>query len=198
MATMTREDIVDAVANLSAIENADLSGLDLGGTNLGGGFFENCDFSRADLTNANVDKTEFEGCRFANATLDGLRLERARWMETDLRGVKLRDGHIKQCFFDKSDFSGADLSGSYFGWNIAMGVCLDNARLCNARIEKTIFDQAKLHDVDFTGSRVERTSFNEAVMSGLIFATRFFFAVSCTRPDGGTIFRRLELSTGQF
>ena len=43
MATMTREDLVDAVANLSDRERR-LSGLDLGRTNLGGGFFENCDF----------------------------------------------------------------------------------------------------------------------------------------------------------
>ena len=74
----------------------------------------------------------------------------------------------------------------------------DNARLCNARIEKTIFDPAELHDVDFTGSRVERTSFNEAVMSGLIFRDAVFFRCLLHKATGGTIFRQPELSTGQF
>jgi len=133
-------DLGAAVGRELTLLRTDLSGLKLAGADLSKSNFLEVTLTGVDFTGANLSGAVFVTCKadgasFKGATLDNLRL-------------------VKDCSFEKVDFSGANLTG---------------ANLRATRLTESDFSQAKLAGADLSESQLQRARFHRAVATDARF-----------------------------
>lgn len=128
-------------------------------------------FSHADMVGCNLGDARLAGARFDSARLTGCNIDaqdlspqQAReffvsctgcnFDSVDLRGMDLRNLHVKGVNLDGADLRGADLSGSTF-----MGVNFDGVKLSGAKLDGAKFYGCNFDGVDFHEVDVSKASF---------------------------------------
>lgn len=147
-------------------ERADLTGARFAGANLTGAVFtgatlDGADFSNTDLTHANLSRVRARDLQLDGARLDDLMifqadlsratgtkvdLNKVRFIETTLDGVKLTQSRISDCQF---------LTGSADGFTASA-----------SKILRTMFVMMPMAGMDLSGSDLERIGFVEVKAAG--------------------------------
>jgi len=94
-------------------------GINLGGVDLSGAWFNDSDFTGANFDNATLHHANFGPAEFVGANFQGATLSVATFYRTNLRGADFRYSDLQSTTFsrsrlEKADFSDAYLSGTNF------------------------------------------------------------------------------------
>jgi len=113
--------------------------------------FNNCDFSGADLGGIKFFECTFAGCNLSNAIL----------VKTAFRNINFRDCKMLGLRFDNCD---------KFGMSIYIENCtLNYSSFYQAKLRKTTFKNAILHEVDFTECDLGSSVFDHCDLAGTRF-----------------------------
>jgi|GEM_PF-1266161 uncharacterized protein YjbI with pentapeptide repeats/beta-lactamase regulating signal transducer with metallopeptidase domain len=143
----------------------------LTGANFQGADLRDVSFAHANMIGCNLGDARLAGARFDEARLTGCNVDaqdlspqQAReffiscmgcnFDSVDLRGMDLRNLHVKGVNLDGADLRGADLSGSTF-----MGVNFDGVKLAGAKLDGVKFYGCNFDGVDFHDVDVSKASF---------------------------------------
>jgi uncharacterized protein YjbI with pentapeptide repeats/beta-lactamase regulating signal transducer with metallopeptidase domain len=162
--------------NGANFQGTNLRGASFDHARLTGANFQDSDlrdvsFSHADMVGCNLGEARLAGARFDSARLTGCNVDaqdlspqQAReffiscmgcnFDSVDLRGMDLRNLHVKGVNLDGADLRGADLSGSTF-----MGVNFDGVKLAGAKLDGAKFYGCNFDGVDFHDVDVSKASF---------------------------------------
>lgn len=115
---------------------ANLSDVDLSGSNMGFAFLANCDLEKANLWGVNLEQAnlvgaDLSGANLSHANLRGAELvlanfERAYTIETNLRDTNLSSARLIGTSTFRSDFRGASMSGTVISCDLSEAVGLDS------------------------------------------------------------------------
>ena len=179
------------------LSKKDLTFLDLSGINFKGASLEGADLHGAILSDSNLQGANLKGARlnlatvtranFTGANLEGASILKAAFTgslepsprETPLfAGANLRNARIYSRF-DYTDFTGADMSGAYFGPEdrkgelqlltlrpILDGANLSRVKLTNAVIRYTQMRFVRLVDADLSNADLTGTDLSRADLTG--------------------------------
>ena len=122
-------------------------GLDLSEVELHQAEFRSCRF-----TDCNFSSTAFYGCRFADCLFDRCRFVRSYWQDTVLTGSKadggdFRKARLKSCTLEGTLLRYANFTASIWDRTALTGCSLREAVLADSRVSRTLF-----HDADLTGA----------------------------------------------
>lgn len=145
---LSRLDLAELDFKQADLANADLYGADLSRARLAGANLAGARLDRATITSADFSNADLTDARILRptifTTLDVAAAEAPRF--TGARLVRIRsDGWL-----DRTDFTGADLTGAVFGGGASQ--------------EQTLFSPASLIGADFTGAVLKNAKFPRAHM----------------------------------
>ncbi len=143
--TLTREDVIQAVADKHSLAEEDLSNLDLSGLDLRG-----ADFKGAFLAGSNL----------RDSLLDGALLSEADLSDTDLQGASLK----------KVDASNADFTGSLLSRTDFSKALLKDTIFEKALMNDVILDDVQCLDGYFAGADLSKASLKNAMLDGADFS----------------------------
>ena len=135
----------------AGLESADLSSLDLSCINL----------SRADLSHCQLIKSNFH-----HANLEGANFEKSELTKSCFNGANLTRANMNWVNASPADFIGAVLDGASLKNFRAVASNLNNSSVKWANVYNSQFDHAQCVKVDFKGSDLSRTNFEEANLKG--------------------------------
>ena len=170
---LSARDVTSRLFKAEPGSRPDLSALDLARLDL-----SELDFKQASLAGSNLYGADLSRANLAHANLAGARLDRATITSADFSHADLTDAHIlrptifttldvataeaprftgarlvrirSDGWLDRTDFSGADLTGAVFGGGASQ--------------EQTLFSPASLVSADFTGATLKDAKFPRAHM----------------------------------
>jgi uncharacterized protein YjbI with pentapeptide repeats len=140
--------------------DVDLSYLIAQSTVLDGLAFSNTNFASSNFTNADLRGASFAGCGMANSCFKGAQLQG----DDNYRATNMSSTNL-----ENADFSDANLTGALFSGAFLWG---SKAKLAGATIIRTVFDQAYLVGVDFSGvsqNECQGANFDYACLLNTIF-----------------------------
>ena len=139
------EAVKKAVRENISLKYADLSGLNLSGSNL----------SNADLSGSNLS-----GSNLSNADLSGSNLSDAHLSYSNLSGSNLSGSNLSD-----TDLSHADLSGSNLSYTDLSSPNLSDANLSGADLSYADLSRADLSGVNLSGVNLSDANFSRADLS---------------------------------
>lgn len=139
------------------LDEADLSGRDLRGSNLKIATLTDANLSGADLSNANLILAFMDGINLSGATLHGANLNGAQLSKANFSGADLTKAELSQANLLDADLSGADLEG---------------AVLVSAKLGTANLKGANLKDANLRGVNRSMALFCDTVMPDGTIASR--------------------------
>lgn len=177
---LTREIVMDRIANGNGLSGEDLSNLDLSGLDMHG-----ADFFDAILTGTNLSQTNLAKSDFTNAILSKADLSSA-----DLKGAVFKDADFTEAELEKADFSESDIRDAIFD-----RANLQNAVLNNANAENTSFYEANLKGASFQNVQARAADFSKCKLTDAYFYGAVLTEASVEEADGVRInMRKADLS----
>jgi len=167
---MTREEVLQAIANNQTIRTQNLTGIDLAGADLTGGRFENVSFHQADLRGINILKTGLKNCDFSGAHLDGTDLRSVNLNKMNFAGASMQGVQLHKTQLQHADLSGANFQNTLFSWTLLQHANLEGANLQGCRFEKVVCNHASLKDVNLEKADLTKAVFRDCDMTGVRFA----------------------------
>jgi len=157
------------------LKDANLEGANLNGANLRDSFFGGAILKNANLRNANLLNTKFKGADLSGADLSGAELYEFRSdIGVDFEGANLEKVIIKNAdfshiyFFMVKNLSGADFSGSSFGYKDFDEFKLKGINLSDTDLQAASFVRSDLSNADLTGADLRRAHLSGAILKGAI------------------------------
>ncbi len=166
------------------VQYRDLSGLDMGKTDLSQADFTGSNLSKCDLSNGNFTGVVFFACdlrhanleqsNFTNADFRGASVIGANFLGADLMKADMREGQIMIAGRDgemtsRESASGLEgrtvLSGAKLADTNMSGLRAHNADFSGADLAGAIIQNADLSHVDFSGANLADTDFSGSDMS---------------------------------
>ncbi|MCB9596246.1 MAG: DUF2169 domain-containing protein [Sandaracinaceae bacterium] len=154
-ATLIEIDGFRARLGRASLQRADLTGAALEEAWLAGARLDRADLSRADLSGATLDEAQLPGAQLGGARLDGATLRKAQ-----AAGAQLEDASLAA-----ADLSGADLTEARVYGVQAKGLILDGADLTKVRVGRG----ADLSGASIRGARAVGSLWREAILGGVVF-----------------------------
>jgi uncharacterized protein YjbI with pentapeptide repeats len=144
----------------------DLTGVYLGGADLGRANLKGADFSRAHLRGANLIAANLGGANLRGANLVEAKLLVANLVEANLSGADLSDGVLIGAHLSKANLSRANLTGANL-----VTANLNRANLSRANLSRAGLNSADLTGADLSGADLNRatlieTNFTDADLTG--------------------------------
>lgn len=122
------------------------------------GEYENCTFRNCNLEFVDLSGFSFTGCEFIECNLSMARLA----------GTAFRDIIFKECKMLGLQFSDCNRFGLSFRFD---GCILNNSTFYQTTIRKTVFNNSRLIEVDFTDSDLSNSIIFGCDLSGAVFDT---------------------------
>ncbi|MCA9130512.1 MAG: pentapeptide repeat-containing protein [Planctomycetales bacterium] len=184
-------------------ENLDLSGIDLQNLELCGIVLKGSNLARAKLFNTNLEgadlsdcdlrhtflaKTRLSGVTARRTNFQGSRMDGVQWNSIDLQNANLcecnlRGSILESCQMKATKFRNSDLSNSEFRHCRMYGVGTEGANWSNARIMSCVLSRSYIDKTDFSCTRFEHCKLESAQLAGSIFADAVFEACDFTEAD---------------
>jgi uncharacterized protein YjbI with pentapeptide repeats len=163
-AKMTRVSVQAGVVAGQALENQDLSelnlsGMDLAKAKLAGAVLRKANLKGANLTKANLSKADLTGADLSKVDLTGAVLD-----EADLTGAVLSDAKLSGVSLTNATLFGLDLKGADFSAATGKGADFSKSKLAGAR-----FTSARLPQADFSECALDKANFSGAELQGARF-----------------------------
>ncbi len=166
------------------LRNADLSGINLQGSDLSYADLRNADLSKANLSNCYFNEANLQEVNLSGANLQGAYFIKAYLIKANLTKANIKEAYLTGSFVTRANFSKADLSGTF----------LNGTHLSGANFTKATYDNATRFDKGFEPEKLKMSvvsSFERAVANKVTIAdivTNFENIASITsRYLGGTI-----------
>ncbi|MBL7897091.1 MAG: pentapeptide repeat-containing protein [Crocinitomicaceae bacterium] len=138
------------------------------GSEMAGILFKNnniqqCDFSNSDFTdsqfqNSNLVKNNFTHARLIRGQLSASYFNNCDFSNADLTGLASKSSGFEKCNFTGARVSGVSFVNTYFG-DIVLEGSIENCSFENCGFRKITFQNAKLTNTFFKGSRLKRIKF---------------------------------------
>jgi uncharacterized protein YjbI with pentapeptide repeats len=187
----------DALIGPSRLDDADLRGANLHGTQLGGASFRNADLRGASLYMTQAQSADFQGANLAGANLKGAYLGSANLEGANLEGVRMNaltllpDNQYWSPDVDLAMFTDPDHPDFWMGYRVMhelladryalgrvdlsglnlRGVIWESIALSDANLEGTDLRNTYLRDVYLHGANLRSTRFDGAVLDLVNFNT---------------------------
>ncbi|MCW5201728.1 DUF2169 domain-containing protein [Desulfobulbus sp. US4] len=196
--TLTREKIIERLANNESFAEEDFSDLDLSELDLRGGDFREAVFSKVNLKNVLLDGAVLIEANFEKADLSGASLKKADACEADfteasLDGADLSEAVLKDAIFEKATMSQTVLDNAqavdgYFSEADLSGASLKNAMLDGADFSSTLLHKADFHKASLREATLDAAKGEKIIMSECDL-TGLRASKGCCFPEGN--FRRV-------
>ena len=143
---------------LALLEDCDLSGLNLSGTDLAGWHFVRCRLAGTSFSGARLDEARFVNCRTAGGNFTGSNLQEAiieggDFSNVTFKGAQLNGGKISNCKMTGSDFTEAQ----------TLGLSIESVLLVLAVLPRFSFRKMMLKEIDFSEADLRACDFRDAV-----------------------------------
>jgi len=190
---LTREKVLERLANNESFAEEDFSELDLSELDLRGGDFREAVFSKVNLKNVLLDGAVLTEANFEKADLSGASLKKADACEADfteacLDGADLSEAILRDTIFEKARMTEAVLDNAqavdgYFSEADLSGASLKNAILDGADFSSTLlhkadFHKASLKEATLDAAKGEKLSMRECDLTELRASKK------CCFPEG--------------
>ena len=120
------------------------------------GEYENCRFLNCDLEECNFSDFVFTDCEFIGCNLSLIKLTQTTFRDAKFQSCKMLGIHFEEC--------------NDFGLSFRFDNCtLDHSSFYGTKINKTIFRDSRLLEVDFSESDLTDSSFLNCDLSGALF-----------------------------
>ena len=156
----TRERVAAAHAAGEAMEDAELSGLDLGDLRL-----DNARMAGATLTDACLVRTSLRGADLTGADLAGADATAADFTAARLGAATFRGTNVAG-----ASFADADLAAAEMGGLTGSGVRFDGCKAADAAFDGAALDHASFARADLTGANFAGASLTGASFTGAVLS----------------------------
>ena len=148
---------------------AELTDIDLRGSNLFGAVFAGADLSNSDLAGVIAEKSVLSGIDLRDSNLSNAYLRASDLSEANLEGTSLLNAQLEDAYALSADFSYADLTGTKSSGAYLYGTNLTNAdmssaNLENANLEHALLVGAKLRDAKLNAANLNGAEIAQAVL----------------------------------
>lgn len=155
-----------------SLNNRNLRGAELRGSELSFSQFKNCDFRGSDITHVNFKNAEFVDCYFDDSIIHG------QEFETLIYGCNFDQVMIRSCQFTKTRFNLSSFNSS----------CIESGNWGETDLDNTIWTDAKVKKVNF-----QRSHWSEAQLDSAHFCECDFREASFSFASAsGTFFDRCD------
>lgn len=193
---LTREKIIERLANNESFAEEDFSDLDLSGLDIRGGDFREAVFSKVNLRNTLLDEAILTEANFSQADLSGASLKKADACEADfteacLDGADLSKAVLRDTIFEKASMKEAVLDNAqavdgYFAEADLSGASLKNAMLDGADFSSTLLDKTNFHKASLKEATLDAAKGEKLIMSECDL-TELRASKKCCFPEGNFI-----------
>ncbi len=164
---LTREKILERLANNESFAEEDFSGLDLSDLDLRGGDFREAVFSKVNLRNVLLDEAILTEANFSQADLTGASLKKADACEADfteacLDSADLSEAVLRDTFFEQAKMTEAILDNAQAVDGYFAEADLSGASLKNAILDGADFSSTLLHKADFHKASLKEATLDAA------------------------------------
>ena len=142
---------------------ADLTEVNLRGSDFNGANLDGAIFRGADLSGAILKNVSFKGASFLNANL-----QRADLSNANLIGANLIGADLRRAILTEADLWGATMRGANLTGARLLGAQVNEAKLERADLSYASLRMAKMNDTDFTQSLLVQTDLSHSDLSGAL------------------------------
>jgi uncharacterized protein YjbI with pentapeptide repeats len=173
--SLSRETIVQRIADNESFSKADFTGFNLSGLDLRGGDFTGAVFLNANLENVTLDGAILVEAQFENAVLSGASMRKIDGDDADftrarLSGADLSESVLGNAIFEESKLDNTILDKLYSPSGYFSGADLSGASLKNGMFDGADFSIALLDNADFSGASLREATVEGAKGEDLVMA----------------------------
>jgi uncharacterized protein YjbI with pentapeptide repeats len=190
-AKLVGANLENAILVRSNLMKADLSNANCEGANLGSCQLQNANFSDANLKKAILSKSNLSGAKFIRCNMQGITefidvimnnvdmsesvIEKAAFIELDIKGGIFCKAHLTKCTFVKCNMASSNFSEATLLGSIWVESDLDCANFSGANMQATNFPgECSLQQARFTGANVSKSGLRNTNLAGADFTSANF------------------------
>ncbi len=161
---LTRETVMQRLAQGESLEGEDLSGLDLSGLDMRGAALSLANLEEAKLVNSNLAEADLTGARMKAADLSEADLSSANLAGADMSSVALHSANLTGADLEKARLTGANLAQACLDSAVLEGAAIQLATLTGVSAVEAVFIGADLTGSSLKGGLFEYADFTDAVL----------------------------------
>ncbi|RCJ33565.1 hypothetical protein A6770_18080 [Nostoc minutum NIES-26] len=151
------------------LRDADLSGVNLSGVNLGYADLRGADLSRANLSRADLNRADLSGANLNRADLRDANLIRANLNRADLRDADLRAANLTRAYLSRTDLSNANLDLAKLNSAKLNSAKLNSAILRRSDFNRASLEHAQLYHAHLNGANLKGVNLNGANLEAVVW-----------------------------
>lgn len=202
---LNREQVQARVLNRDSFRQEDLTGLDLTGIDFSGMELREADLSGLDLQHGSFTSADLGGANLSAANLTHANLRGANLQEADLTGAMLSGANLEGAVLEGAIFEACESNSAVFDAAQAAGADFSNARLRGSRFAGTdltgaSFEEADLNLVVMTDARLQDAKLDKstAMHSNFSRADMTGVRASDSCDFSGSIFANCQMEGANF
>lgn len=151
------------------LEDADLTGNQLGGGNFTGARLANCLARGVFARISRLDRAELEHCDFSEmnwgaSTFEAAQISGCNFSHANLSSTVWDHAKVRGCRFDDCDFLLPLLHHAHFSIS-----SFSNAKIGGVKADGLVFENCNFKDADFTGTHLQNSIFQHCDLRGVQF-----------------------------
>ncbi|PRX48842.1 pentapeptide repeat-containing protein [Salegentibacter salegens] len=117
------------------------------------------------------ESCQFINCNFSTGNLKGVLFTDCEFEECDLSNINLDHTSFQNCNFKACKMMGLLFNNcETFAFSISVNECiLNHSSFFGMKLNKTVFKNSKLQEVDFSGADLSHSKFLNSDLSGAVF-----------------------------